>query len=125
MLIETLRGFETGRGIPRNQTRHAYEAMLTKPAFGLSGEEAREFYCYVRNGIFHGTETRNGWVIRREPQQRIVEKAAEGYIVNRTMLHAAVRKAFEAWIERLREGDETARENFRRRMDQVIEISGI
>jgi hypothetical protein len=40
--------------------------------------------------------------------------------VNRTMFHHGVVAVFKEWIARLRAGDCTARDNMRRRMDEII-----
>lgn len=50
--------------------------------------------------------TRKGWMIRRMPQNRIVERDAMGtWILNRTMFHETLKAAFKDWIGKLRSGD--------------------
>jgi hypothetical protein len=80
------------------------------------------FYENVRNGVIHDTETRKGWLIRMTRQTRIVERDASGnWILDRAMFHGALKMALEDWIAKLRVGNQTARDNMRRRMNEIID----
>jgi hypothetical protein len=120
LLLETLHGFLNGAST--RDTRTAYKSILMAPPFCFDESLATEFYENVRNGVVHDTETRKGWMIRMTPQTQIIEKDAFGiWILNRTMFHSALKTAFEQWLAKLRAGDQTLRENMRRRMDEIID----
>jgi hypothetical protein len=72
----------------------------------------------------HDTETRRKWLIERaRPVGKIVEKDSEGnFVLNRSLFHAALKNEFEDWLSELRKGTNTkARDNLRKRMEQVCE----
>jgi len=122
LLLETLHGFLTGAST--RDTRNVYMTMLMAAPFGFDKALAIAFYENVRCGVLHDTETRKGWLIRMMKTQHIVEQDSSGaWIVNRTMFHHAVVRAFAAWIVRMRTGDLVARNNMRHRMDEIIASS--
>lgn len=118
LLLETLYGFHNGASTLDTGT--AYTAILTAPPFSFDEDLAKKFYKNVRNGVLHDTETRKGWVIRMTPQKRIVERDAGKWILNRSMFHKALKTALEDWIAKLRAGNQTARDNMQRRMNEII-----
>jgi hypothetical protein len=119
LLLETLYGFLNGAST--GDTKTSYKTILMGPPFSFDENLATEFYKNVRNGVVHDTETRKGWTIRMTPQTKTIERdLSGGWILNRTMFHSALKTAFEDWIAQLRAGDETLRENMRRRMDEII-----
>ena len=126
ILIESLFGFETGKASPGNSS--VYERFLTRDAFTLGGfdKQAAESFCTcIRNGIVHDSETRKGWLIEKTvPVGRILDgNASSGYRLNRTEFHKAIVAEFDAWLEKVRRGDNEARQKMRDRMKEIIEKS--
>jgi len=120
MLIETLYGFQVGRS--SKKTKSIYISMLTRPRFAFDPETAESFYCHVRHGLFHDTETRGKWLIEitRPPTGIFARSGGGEFVLNRVSFHAALKSEFNDWIEKLRRGDQVARGKMRTRMDELI-----
>jgi hypothetical protein len=110
--------------VPQTTTTDAFKAFLRRPAFGGAFAEeliASSFVNGVRNGILHEAETRN-WVIwRSEPENQIVAKEGDGYALNRTAFHRALKNDFAEYLVELR--DPMAldlRARFRKKMNDMV-----
>lgn len=125
IVLESMWGFMHGEAAPRRGEQQVYRDILTGSAFGWSAAQSEDFRLFVRNGVMHDAETRSGWVVEKMiPKDAIVKQNARGqYVLNRTKFHEALRSVFEAWIEKLRAGDEDLRKNMRNRMKKIIEKS--
>lgn len=79
----------------------------------------------IRNALLHDAETRSGWVIRiDQPRDKIVEKQADGYVLNRTKFYEALRAEFTDYLARLRDPNaKVLRENFLKKMDAICQYS--
>ena len=122
LFLETLVGFQTGHST--TDTKSAYKQLLANSShFGFEEKTALAFYENVRNGIIHDTETRKKWIIRMaEPAGKIVQSDAEGnFVLYRTKFHKALKAELEDWLSRIRNGDRTARERMRTRMQEILD----
>jgi putative component of toxin-antitoxin plasmid stabilization module len=55
--------------------------------------------------------------------ERSSKKIVEGnFVLNRSLFHTALKDEFEDWLSELRGGNTKARDNLRKRMNQVCEI---
>ena len=124
LLIETLMQFYHGDSeTPRGQGRSYFVEYLTKSPFDFSEEEAERFYTDVRNGILHQAETRQNTRIRTDSNLPIVQLIQDGIVVNRRKFHQTLEKAFEQYVEKLRDPKNSElRDRFRRKMDAICHI---
>ncbi len=90
-----------------------------EPAFALFRPYAHEFWKHVRCGILHQGETTGGWRIRREKELFDVLHLT----VNANKFLLAVRRSLAAYGDSLRNAgwDEHIWNNFRKKMDAIIE----
>jgi len=118
--LETLSGFQ--KGASTYNTAKVYRDFLSKSILGFDADVAVKFHQDVRNRLLHDTETAGNWLIEKDiPMGKIVEKDSSGnFRLNRTRFHNALRKDFEDWITRLRNGDQDLRKNMRKRMEEAI-----
>jgi len=122
LMLETLNGFMTGKKSAGDCS--VYEEFLsTQKHFNLDKDIARSFCTNVRNGLIHDTVTKRKWLVEKtKPDGKIVEKDCDGnFVLNRSLFHAALKSEFEDWLAELRKGNTKARENLRKRMNQVCE----
>ena len=96
--------------------------MLQRAPFFFDKPVATSFYSDVRCGILHDGETRNLWLIEQHvpPGQILAKNSKDEFILNRTEFHKAVVCAVESWVSLLKQGDRDARENMKKRMDEII-----
>jgi hypothetical protein len=140
LLIETLQGFREKRPSaaapvgkcafpngpcikPPSGTSEQIKSFLRRPSFGATfydDELAKKFVDGLRNGILHEAETRK-WVIWRvEPANTIAAREDDGFVLNRSLFYAAVKKEFESYLREL--GDPTnkdLRKRFKKKMDDL------
>jgi hypothetical protein len=123
-LLETLHGLFKGKS--EGDTKEVYTSFLqgkltdTK-TFSFDKDTAVSFYCNVRNGILHDTETRKGWIIEQtKPASSIVESIGDSFVLNRTKFHDALKSEFEQWLKKLRAGDLGLRGNMKTRMEELV-----
>jgi hypothetical protein len=113
LLIETLQRFRESPPA---------KAFLLRPAFGgiFDDDIADRFISGIRNGILHEAETRK-WVIRRiEPADKMVMSKEDGFVLNRSLFYAAVKKEFASYLGELRHPvNMELRQTFKDRMDDV------
>jgi hypothetical protein len=110
--------------VPQTSTTDTFKAFLRRPTFGgafVDEQIASSFVHGVRNGILHEAETR-GWVIRRNrPENQIVAKEGDGYVLNRTRFYRALKDDFEGYLEELRNPESIdLRARFRRKMNDMV-----
>jgi hypothetical protein len=121
IILESLWGFIHGVPVRRREGAFAYREILSGPRFNWSSEECDGFRCFVRNGLMHDAETRSRWRIERTiPKRAILEKGADGYLLNRTTFHNAIKLSVEDWVGTLRSGDAERLEHMRKRMNTLI-----
>jgi len=123
LLIETLVGFMTGK--PSKGPDALLTGQLGSGEFQFTTEQAQKFRESVRNGVIHDAETRGGWIIRPgEPDGRILTPNGGSITLNRNAFHSALTRELEAWLAKLRSGDNRLRKNMTERMEQIIKIHG-
>ena len=119
LLIESLQQFKTGvEETPFRKCGEYFEAFLTAPEFDkhFDKDTALKFYNQFRCGILHQAEIKkSSRVLRYGPLVRPTQDG-EGLIINRKRFHAELRRAFAAYLRALRQGDQTLRENARKKM---------
>jgi len=140
LLIETLQSFREAPGEPAEahgpctyptgacirpvtSTTEQFKKFLRLPAFGGAFDDdriARDFVRGVRNGILHEAETL-GWVIwRDEPEGRILQPQGDGYVLNRSEFHRALKAEFQKYLQELRRlPDGPMRDRFVKKMNDV------
>jgi hypothetical protein len=122
LLLETLNGFMTGKKSAGDCSVYK-EFLSIHKHFKLDKDIALSFCTNVRNGLIHDTVTKRKWLIEKtKPHGKIVEKDTEGnFVLNRSLFHAALKSEFEDWLSDLRTGNTKARDNLRKRMNQVCD----
>jgi hypothetical protein len=123
IVLESLWGLMNGTAVPRRQERRVYQDILTGPRFGWTAAQSEAFREFVRNGVIHDAETRQGWLVGRTVPSGIMPQTDKngGYRLNRTKFHGALKATFEDWIAILRAGGSPLRGKMRDRMNQIIE----
>lgn len=126
LLIETLQAFIDGETNTRNKEKGMFVNFLTKrPSFSKHFKEkelACRFYKDVRCGILHQAETRSGWLIWSvglllDPKDTEIR-------INRTKFHEALKDEFESYLTELKDtNNSNLRQNFRKKMNCVVEVS--
>jgi hypothetical protein len=139
LLIETLQGFReippsaaapagpctfpSGSCIrPPPGTNQQFIKFLRRPAFGgvFNGKIANRFADGIRNGILHEAETRKWLIWRDKPAGKIAAQKENGYVLNRSLFYAAVKKEFESYLLELRDRtNEDLRKRFKKKMDRL------
>jgi len=122
VVLESLWGFMNGKAIPRGREDQVYRDILTGPRFRWTAALSDSFRLFVRNGVVHDAETRNGWLVGRTTPPTVVPQPdkAGGYRLNRTRFHRALQETFGDWIAELRAGDAGLRNKMRNRMNQIV-----
>jgi hypothetical protein len=121
IVLESLWGFINGKSVPSRQEQQVYKEILSGQNFRWKEDQCESFRQFVRNGIMHDAETRNGWLlVKADPDSVVPAGKAGEYRLNRTKFHNALKGTFEDWIEKLRGGDQELRRNMRKRMNQII-----
>jgi hypothetical protein len=128
LLIETLEQFRQGVArTPHNQSGQYFVNFLTQTAFSeyFNREIGDLFYRHIRNGLLHQAEITGSSRIRKdEPEMVKVAEDGKGLIINRDLFHERLVEVFEDYLRRLRDGkDQTLRENFRKKMDAICQIT--
>lgn len=139
LLIEALQGFRESTAFeapssepcsfpsgpcikPPVGTNQQFIKFLRRPAFDgvFSGEIANRFVSGIRNGILHEAETRKWLIWRDEPEGKIAAENENGYILNRSLFYAAVKKEFESYLQELRDPtNEDLRKRFKKKMNDI------
>ncbi len=127
LLIETLQAFIDGETNTRNKEPRMFIDFLTgRPSFKKHFKDKKlacRFYKDVRCGILHQAETRSGWLVRSNGPL-LNPKNIERRIINRTEFHKALKSEFESYLTELRDTNNAKlRQNFRKKMDCVVEVS--
>jgi hypothetical protein len=120
---ESMWGFFNSRPVPSTGERDVYRDILTGARFGWTEAQSDSFRRFIRNGLIHHAETRHRWLVERTiPRNAVMEQNTHGdHVLNRTKSHNALKGAFEDWIAKLHAGDQTLRDNMRRRMNRIIQ----
>jgi hypothetical protein len=87
----------------------------------FNGRARSSFSIQIRNGLLHDAETRGGWLIREsDPRERILERRAQHYVLNRTRFYNALNAEFKDYLARLGDSTkDTLRSNFLKKMDNI------
>jgi hypothetical protein len=119
LLIESLQQFKTGvKETPFRKCREYFETFLTSPGFDkhFNKDRANKFYDQFRCGILHQAEIKKSSRDLRYGPLVQDSQDGEGLVVNRKKFHAELRRAFAAYLTALRKGDQTLRENAKKKM---------
>jgi hypothetical protein len=95
---ECIRPQPTGGKLIRN--------FLQRPSFKdafADDKVAKSFVRGIRDGILHEAETRRWRIWREEPKDKIVEREATRFSVNRTAFYQALRQEFQLYVAGLRD----------------------
>lgn len=129
LLIETLQQFYAGvQDTPIKKGRDYFITFLTRGTFGhfFTQDLANKFYRDIRNGILHQAEIKGSSKISIRTDSPLVNYTSDkkGIIVNRKLFHQDLLLEFEDYVSRLRDqGEKELRNNFRRKMDYICQIS--
>lgn len=124
IILESMWGFKMGKSVPRGKEKQTYRDILTGKRFNFTNEQCDDFRTFVRNGLMHDAETRNQWLVEKTiPHGKILEPIKDnGYKINRSKFHKAIKMSVEDWIKELRIGEDVnLREKMKIRMNQIIE----
>lgn len=128
LLIETIQQFHEGvPETPYKQSKSYFTTFLTESRFGqyFDKKMATKFYLQFRNGILHQAEVKgNSKVLTREgsPLVRYTDDR-KGLVINRKLFHQELIRAFEDYINRLRQqANKELRQNFKKKMDHICRV---
>jgi hypothetical protein len=121
LLVETLTLFLSLEG---KTDKERFIRFLQLPSFKKSFSDpdlAQAFWDGIRNGILHEAETRKWLIWRDRPEDQMVDKRNELFILNRTLFLAALRREYASYLKVLRSQQEIAlKTTFVKRMNQIV-----
>lgn len=124
LLVDAFYQFENGlKENPKKNVGENYCTFLETYLNELFDKDsAKAFYKYIRCGILHQAQTKNGSFLTVEGDCILYNEKDDTVKVNVVKFSDAMIKYFEGYITRLENGNQIARDNLIKKMDSICRL---
>lgn len=125
LLVETIQQFIEGITDGTGQAGRLCREFLTGQRFQPAFDDAarRAFYLDIRCGLLHQAEAKKKWLVRRNVGALLKVVAADEYIIDVRLFHAAVKGSFEDYLARIQQPESAdLRDKLWTKMDHLCNI---